>query len=644
MKILWANTWRNPSFVRKHIFPLFFLTIGICLIYSNSLHNSFQFDDIQIVERPNLHASRFDLESLKNAIYFTPEKRHIYRPIPNLTLAINYYFGRLDPFGYHLVNIAVHVLCSIMVYIFLYTLLSIPSIRPRFAMENRYEIAMIGAFLFAFHPIQTNVATYIIQRMASIEALFYIISVTAFIRFRFQTPQSGMTFRKCMSVAICMIAGLFAMLSKENAAFLPAMLLIIDFLFFYIPSSEPRRQRLKVIYGVVIFFILIIVAYKGPSYLGSFFAGYERRSFTLTERLLTESRIVFFYLFILIFPNVHLLALNHDIDVSTGLLTPSQTFFAVLGIAVLLICSYKFRAKFNLLSFAILWYFGNLVIESTIIPLELIFEHRTYVPGVSIFLCMAFLITYVLRKFLKKDISILFVSLMLVLYGNATYIRNAICRTEVSLWMDVVDKSPDYARGHANLGKAYLDKVQLEQAEIELKKAIKLDPAMLEPYGNLAKVYFKEGLNGKVMKTLREMQRARPASVWTLVMLGNGYFDLKRYGLAEHCYSRAIKMVPFWLPAINNLGIAQIKLGKTNQAIRTFQFGINADATYTDFYINLAKLYSNQEKYDRAIRVLGDYLAIDSKSRKAAWLVNVIKKKAERHEGKLGKHSKGTKK
>ena len=233
------------TFIRKHLFPLFLLALGVALIYSNSLKGRFQFDDLQIRDRPNLRISDLSAQSLKGTLYWSPARKKVYRPLPCLTLGLNYYFGRDNTFSYHLVNITVHLFCAIAVYFFLQKLLSVPGIRPAFAAKYRYEIGVIATFLFAFHPIQTNVATYIIQRMTSIAALFYVVSVTGYVWFRMQTF-SGMekvALRKYTGLFISIIAGIFSFSSKENAAFLPITILLIDYLFFYGLSAEYEKKK-----------------------------------------------------------------------------------------------------------------------------------------------------------------------------------------------------------------------------------------------------------------------------------------------------------------------------------------------------------------------------------------------------------------
>ena len=618
------------GYTRKHFVPLFLLALGVTLIYSNSLRGSFQFDDHQITDRPNLHLTDLNIKSIKGTLYWTPNQKSIYRPLPCLTLALNYYFGKENPFGYHLVNVSIHILCAIAVYIFLNALLSIPGIKPTFAAKHRYEITVIATFLFAFHPIQTNVATYIIQRMTSMAALFYIISVTGYIFFRKKTLSHSKSsgFRKYLSLSISIISGVFSFLSKENTVVLPVTILLTDYLFFYHLTDEDKKKTIKRTYALSFFLLLVLLAYFGTKPLLSYLNGYGHRDFSLIERLLTEPRIVFFYLYLIFIPNINLLNLNHDFPISNSLVNPPQTLFAIAGIVFVLIIAFILRKRHNLLSFAIVWFLGNLVIESTIIPLELIYEHRIYLPGVLIFLIMSFGIVYVTKNILKKNRAILFTSLLLVLYGNGTYLRNFVFKTPISLWFDVVHKSPNLARAHANLGKTYMDLGSSLEAKKSLEKAIELKPDMPEALVNLGKLYVDHfGMMEEGVAFIKKAQKLNPKYALGFMALGDVYFKLKSYEKAEHYYSIVVKRLNFFTPAINNLGIARIHLGKKDQAIKTFQNGIRLDPTYESFHLNLAKLYSNKHMFSEAIEILSGYLAIDVNSKKAKELLKAIEQK-----------------
>lgn len=624
----------DVSCFRKHFVPVLFVIVGILLIYSNSMTASFHFDDLQITERPNLHVTELSTESVKGTFYFTPHRSRIYRPIPCLTLGLNYYFGREDPFGYHIVNTAIHILCSIAVYSFLYILLSIPGIRPRFAAKYRYEISVIAAFLFAFHPIQVNAVTYIIQRMASMAALFYIVSVTGYLIFRIGT-QAGAgndRLKKYIGLSIAIISGILSGLSKENTAVLPLTILVVDYLFFYDLSEDNQKRWLRRVYGLTIGLILVLVAYAGTTPLLKYINGYGHRDFTLVERLLTEPRIIFFYIFLLLIPDVGLLNLNHDFIISKGVIEPPQTLFSIIGIVLMIVIGIVLIKRFNLISFVIWWFLGNLAIESSILPLELIYEHRAYLPGVMVLFIFSLLFVYIFFHVFKKEKWVFLISLILILYGNGTYIRNFIFRTPISLWQDIVQKSPNYARAHANLGKYYMDYGHYDKAKDELEIAVSIDPGMAEALVNLGKIYLNEPIKvNDAISLFKKAQIHNPKTIIGFMALGDAYVKLNQYENAEHFYSIVVRRLSFYGPAINNLGIVKIYLGKINEAKDLFQKGIRLDPSYEGYYTNLAKLYSNNKRYEDAQEILKRYLEINGDSRKVKALLTQVEQKQRKN-------------
>jgi hypothetical protein len=128
------------------------------------------------------------------------------------------------------------------------------------------------------------------------------------------------------------------------------------------------------------------MALFGMKYFVELVEGYKIRDFTLGERLLTQSRVVLYYLSLLVYPHPSRLNLDYDFPVSHSLLDPPTTLISLLAIAALLVLSVWKARESRLLSFSILWYFGNLAIESSIFPLEMVYEHRLYLPSVGPFL------------------------------------------------------------------------------------------------------------------------------------------------------------------------------------------------------------------------------------------------------------------
>jgi Flp pilus assembly protein TadD len=419
-------------------------------------------------------------------------------------------------------------------------------------------------------------------------------------------------------------------LSKENTILLPVMILCMDYLFFYDLHDARSKRRLGRIYGVCLLLMLIALAYAGPKYLSSFLRGYGEKDFTMLERLLTEARVVFFYLYLLAVPDVGLLNLSHDFSLSRSITGPPETLLALSGILLLAAAAFVLRKKYNLWAFCIVWYFGNLVIESTIIPLELVFEHRTYLPGVMVFFLLSSGMLYLGWNRGRAIGVIVFVASLLILYGHGTSLRNIIFKTPVSLWLDVVEKSPKLPRAHANLGSALRRSGRLLEAKEAFRRALELKPDMIEPLLGLGQLYLDEP--GKEKKALAYLKRAQKLGQRTprgYAALGNAYLKLGDYGKAEHNYRAALGISPYYQPALNNLGVVKMLTGQNDEAEKIFRFGLRLDSGFEEFNLNLAKLYVKDGRFGDGVDILEKYLSRHEGSRKARVLLRLIKEKAE---------------
>jgi protein O-mannosyl-transferase len=173
------------SHCRKVVFAFLSLAIILLAVYGNSFNCSWHFDDEpNITENPNLHMTKLTWEQVNKALKSDRNNPHFfYRPVACLSFALNHYFGGLDVFGYHLVNLMIHFLSSVFLFLFIFNTLHLPSLRERYS-SNAYAIALLATVLWAINPIQTQAVTYIVQRMASLAAMFYILSMYFYLKAR----------------------------------------------------------------------------------------------------------------------------------------------------------------------------------------------------------------------------------------------------------------------------------------------------------------------------------------------------------------------------------------------------------------------------------------------------------------------------
>lgn len=528
------------TYCRMAVFAVVTLCILIFLIYSNSFHCSWHFDDEpNITENPLLRMSEISWHSVKAAIYSDRNNPAMpYRPVACLSFALNYYFGGLHVAGYHLVNILIHLVSSVFLFLFIYRTLTLPTLREKYG-PHAYFIALLATVLWAINPIQTQAITYIVQRMASLAAMFSIMAMYFYLKAR--TAETGR--REVILFVTCSVSFLLALGSKENAAMLPVSLLLYEVLII---QKDPGRflranlLKLGLVFAVTLFLGLAYLFFKNGSQLG-FLQGYESRPFTLGQRLLTEPRIILFYISLLFYPMPNRLNLAHDITVSTSLVHPIFTLFSLLIVSGSIAGALLLSRKRPFISFSILFFFLNHLIESSIFPLELIFEHRNYLPSMFLFLPVAMGLNSTLRFYKGKPAmkSLLsgFIILVLIGLGHSTFMRNFTWKNEKTLWIDAVDKSPNVRRAHHNLGKYYQDHGNDRKAIQEYQKALE-SPSVSNRNGAFVTYY----------------------------NLGKIYVQKKNYEKAESFYAKAASINSDFSPLFNDMASLFDKMGDSRLA------------------------------------------------------------------------------
>jgi hypothetical protein len=390
--------WR-PSF--RHLIAIA-LIAGVALVaYSNTFHVPFYYDDRpNIVENPNVQITGLTWDRLERLIKNTYTVS--IRVFSYFTLALNYYFGGFNVFGYHLVNVFIHIASGIFLYWFLLLTFNLPSLEEKYGPVS-YRVALFSSLIFISHPIQTQSVTYIVQRMASMSGMFYLLSLVLYIKGRLSTGgPRGFYFG---GTVVSYLLGVF---SKENVAILPLFIALYEFYFFQNFDLSPRGKKiLFALLGVLLALGVFGFIIWGQRYMQEIKGGYEYRAslsspFTMWERVLTQSRVVLYYLTLLIFPHLSRLNLDHDFLTSKTILDPPTTLISILIIAGLIGYSIWTAKKRPVLSFCILWYFGNLVIESSIFPLEMVYEHRLYLPAVGPFILFSLFVVRGIEKWKYK--------------------------------------------------------------------------------------------------------------------------------------------------------------------------------------------------------------------------------------------------
>jgi tetratricopeptide (TPR) repeat protein len=446
------------------------LVVGI-IVYSNTFHAEMVFDDHHfIINDPAIRMTDLSWNSIKTAA-LEGSPRHRY--LPNISWALNYYFGQLNPFGYHLVNLIIHLLSGIFLFFFIKNTLRV---YPNDSQNIHPELlASFAALIWIVQPVGTQSVTYICQRMASMVALFYILSLFFYVQARLtMRKNSGKKLVPGLFLLGCALSALCAIATKENAGTLPIVILLYEWFFFQDLKLNWSRRQILWIGFFVMTFAGLVFWYLGENPVSRIIASYSynNRNFNLPQRIMTEWRIMVYYISIFLWVPPGRLNLDHDYPLSLSPIDPPTTMLALSAILGLLALAANSAKKDRLIAFCILWFFITQATESTIIGIELIFEHRTYIPFMMTSLLFVLIIFRMIRN---KTFAYALLAAIALVFSVWTYQRNQIWQDPVTFWTDAMAKSADKPRAVKNLAFAYQQKEEWAAAVFYYKKAIDMD-------------------------------------------------------------------------------------------------------------------------------------------------------------------------
>jgi len=608
---------------RSRVQVALIILVGV-LAYSNTFHVPFLLDDeTSITDNPVIrHLGRF----LTGEGYSYGGNYNPRRFVGYLTLALNYSYGGLDVTGYHVVNLAIHLVSALLVYALVRLTLATPFFKqglgargwglgepgavpeaevngqgapvalsvedntgdwsgaqshekgmtqkageaPLLAPSPQSLIPLLAALLFVAHPVQTQAVTYIVQRLASLCTMFYLGSLVCYAQARLLHEGQ----KRAVAIpfyALSLAAALLAMWTKEIAATLPLVIGVFEFSFF----TSNRRRKLMVILPVLA--LLAVIVPLGLMHAGkplgevlSDVSALTRETTTISrgEYLVTQFAVIVTYLRLLVLPVGQNLDYDYPVYRSLWQARPLGSLMVLTALAALAGWCYRKSSRdkqagagegalLRLTGFGILWFFITLTVESSVIPIrDVIFEHRLYLPSVGAFLALASLLAALSVRLPKRREALTVASLAAVaVLALVSFARNEVWRSDLSLWQDVVDKSPGRSRPHHNLARAYEQHGILAGAEREYLAALKLDPTNSESYTNLGVVYRREGRLAEAVEAQRRAMRYGEQNPSPRLNLGVLLASQQRYREAEYLFREALRLQPRYGEAHLNLAL-----------------------------------------------------------------------------------------
>jgi tetratricopeptide (TPR) repeat protein len=278
------------------------------------------------------------------------------------------------------------------------------------------------------------------------------------------------------------------------------------------------------------------------------------------------------------------LNLDYDFPLSNSLVDPITTLLALLAIIGLVAGSLWLAKKERLISFCLLWYCGNLVIESSIIGLEIVFEHRTYLPSMMLIPVAVILVDRYFKSNILKVAAICSITLV---FAAWTYERNAIWRNPVSLWRDVVAKSPQKVRPHNNLGNALKHQGKYEEAIAHFNKALEINPGYAKAHNNLGTVLAAQGKTDEAIKHFGIALYINPGYAAAHSNVGVALAGRDEIEKAIVHFKEALRLEPNYAKVHSNLGAALVRQGNLQEALEHFHIALQLKPNDVQTYRNL---------------------------------------------------------
>lgn len=460
------------------------ILLACCLAYWPGLHGPFLFDDNpHIVQNKRVHITDLSPESLEQAWESSLASGSSRRPLAQLTFGIDHALAGLSPFAYKATNLGIHLINGILVF-FLVRLLACIAAGTSPPSAACDSIALLAAAIWLLHPLNLTAVLYVVQRMAGLSATFVFAGLLLYLNGRLKLADSGQGW---WSMLLSFPLAGIGFLAKENAALYPLFIAVLEFTLLrhtgFANRDQQRRHRLML--GILVLAPLLLGTVYVLMHPGLFNA--SGRPFTLEQRLLTEPRILWIYLQQFLIPNIQTMGLFHDdLRISTSLWQPATTGLSILA-WILVVGAALLRARQHpVFAFSVLFFLAGHTLESSIIPLELMFEHRNYVPLLGPVFGLSYgLLNLRARPELARVLKLLALAFPLVL-GLLTFQRATDWRSNIDFILTEAEHHPRSPRANFKAAQLYIDAIitapadqrgaLARQAREHLKRVLARDP------------------------------------------------------------------------------------------------------------------------------------------------------------------------
>ncbi len=509
-----------------------FLFVGFVL-YFNSFWNQMFWDDYDFILNNQYikdwrYLPKFFSE---NVIAGAGLLSDYWRPLLLLVFSLEWHLWKDWVVGYHVINTLFHIFDAFLLFFILF-----------FLFQNRW-LSFLTALIFLIHPLQTEAVTYVNSLGDSLSAFFIFLGLLFYLDFR----RSEKPAIKSLSYFLSIIAYPLALMSKETAIILPALILIVDFVFLSKFSFKEKIEKIikTICPFLVIAFLYIFLRATVLNFKNTFNLYGEENLFTQNFhfRLFSFFKILTLYFRLLFLPlDLHM---ERNVEMATSFFSLPVILGAFLFFILIILALTQFK-KLPIVSFGILWFFIGLAPTSNlIIPINaLLYEHWLYLPLIGIFLILIWL-GQVLGNSLKIKNFLIFLFLIFSIFLSILTInRNQDWRDPITFYNQILKFNPKSYRVINNLGMAYAEIGDYQKAEESYKKAISLDPSNPVAYHNLGNLYEKINKKDLALENYKKALSLDEKFIFSYFPLVKLYFENKNYDQAKLILEKAAEIFP----------------------------------------------------------------------------------------------------
>ncbi len=564
---------------RAQILAMLAITVAIVAVHANGLDGPFVFDDVtSIADNPAVHS----LWPPWRPFQTPPDRTVSGRPVAALTLAINHALGGLNPRGYHLFNVALHLANALLAFSLIRRTLEGGRLGAS-AARACLPIAAVVATVWGVHPLAGSCVTYVIQRTELLVGFFLLVTLLA--------VSAGAGAARSSRWSVVAVAACAAgMGSKEVMVAAPILVLLFDGIFLAPSIAAALRARPGLYAGLastwLVFFGLIAMSPHGKS------AGFSLAELSAWEYARSQPGVILYYLRLAGWPS------PLSIDYSDWRVPyPVTQIIPVAGVVAALVAGSAWGLlRRSWLGYLGAWFFLILAPSSSIVPLlnELAAERRMYLPLLAVVALAVASATWMMRAIpatgARRVVATVLVAGVVTALGATTSRRNAAFRSDVALWSATVSARPFSARARNNLGHALFRLGRVAEAIPHLARAVALDPDYADARSNLGAAFYTAGRISDAIPELTRAIRIDPDQVEAHYNLALAFHVEERLDEAIREYRETLRLAPGELDARANLGVALASLGRNEEAVTQLREVLRRDPGHGNARVALERL------------------------------------------------------